>query len=56
MCHPATVKTINPQSNIRQQRVGQNKIRAERIEQETEYGVARFVIFVVENKSAITSA
>ena len=36
MCHPAREKTINSLSDIRQQRVGPNVIRAERSEQETD--------------------
>jgi len=48
MCPPARVKTINSLSNIQQQRVGANKIRPERSEQETDSGVERFVSFVIE--------
>ncbi len=39
-CPPARVKTINPRSDIQQQRISPNKIRTERF--------VSFVIFVVK--------
>jgi len=46
MCLPARVKTPNPQSEIQQQRVGSNAIRAERSEQESDRTINEFKLLV----------